>query len=123
MALDEELANETLIPPETTAQNRLQRSFQASIAKAVNEQLERGFSVKGRNVKGVYVRLERLRAVVFPEAGSWVAQCLEVDVAAFGKDADAASTNLKDSLTAHVLLEGDASLEKLRSAQLPTISN
>lgn len=53
----------------------------------------------------MYVTLPKLRAIVFAENGSWVAQCLEVDVAAYGKTLDSAAENLRDSLLAQARLD------------------
>ncbi|MBK8938428.1 MAG: hypothetical protein IPM79_12490 [Polyangiaceae bacterium] len=51
------------------------------------------------------MKSQPLRAVVFPEDGAWVAQCVDLDVAAYGRTADAAAENLRDSLSAAAALD------------------
>lgn len=45
-----------------------------------------------------------IRAVIFPDHGKWVAQCLEVDVGAQGDSPEKALANLEVALK----IEGDA---------------
>ncbi len=45
-----------------------------------------------------------IQAIVFEEEDAWVAQALEVDVAAYGATRERAIENLRDSLNAQVLV-------------------